>query len=90
MASNTAIKFLTYNCNGLNDKIKTKRVLSALIKTQAEVLFLQETHIRNNASGVFKCNRLSHQIQAPGSSKAGGEGHFAFCQAPPGYYFAGT
>lgn len=62
MAPSSAIKFLTYNCNWLNDKIKTERVLSALVKTQAEVIFLQETHLHKNTKEVFKCNKLFHQI----------------------------
>lgn len=41
------LKVLTLNCNRLNDKIKAKCVLFVLLKSQADIIYLQETHWRN-------------------------------------------
>lgn len=66
------VKLLTFNCNRLNSKIKSRRIFAALLKTQAGIIFLQETHLRKSHLPVFKSNRFPIKIQAPGSSKARG------------------
>lgn len=42
----TPIKILILNCRGLNDKIKAESVSSTLVKLKANVIFLQETHLK--------------------------------------------
>lgn len=66
------VKLLTFNCNGLNSKIKSKRILTALLRSQADIIYLQETHLRTSHQPVFKTHRFPIQLQAPGSSKARG------------------
>lgn len=68
MADQNWITVLTYNCNGLNGKIKAKRIQSALVKAKAEVVFIQET-VQNP---LFKTKRYDVQVQAPGTSISGG------------------
>lgn len=72
MGDNDKLKILTYNCNGLNNKIKAKRVQSAILKTWADVIFLQETHLRKQLALIFKTKRYSVQEQVPGTSKSRG------------------
>lgn len=66
------VKLLTLNCNGLNNRIKSKRVLSILLKSGADIIFLQETHLRRSDLSVFKTKRFPVQIQAHGTSKSKG------------------
>lgn len=48
------IKVLTLNWNGLNNRIKSKRILSVLLKSEADVIFLQETHLKTSHLTIFK------------------------------------
>lgn len=66
------IKILILNCNGLNGKIKAKRILTALHKSQADVCFLQETHWKDANRLIFNSKRFSTQILAKDSSKSRG------------------
>lgn len=68
----TQTKILTLNCNGLNNKIKSKRILSVLLKSQADIILLQETHFKRPLLPVFKSPRFPIQVQAPGTSKSRG------------------
>lgn len=63
------VKVLSLNCNGLNNKLKSKRILSALVKSRADIIFLQETHLKQPS---FKSRKFSIQIQACGNSKSQG------------------
>lgn len=66
------IKAWSLNCNGLNSKVKAKRVLSALHKSQADIIFLQETHWRDSTRPIFNSKRFSTQLLAGDSSKSRG------------------
>lgn len=66
------VKILSLNCNGLNNRIKSKRILSVLLKSGADIIFSQETHLWCSALPVFKTKRYPIQIQAPGNSKSRG------------------
>lgn len=72
MADRDLLKILTYNCNGLNNKIKAKRIQSALLKSRAEIVFLQETHLKKVLDPLLKTKRFGTQAQAPGTSKSRG------------------
>lgn len=65
-----SVKTLTLNCNGLNSKIKSKRILSVMLKSHADVIFLQKTHLKRTHLPVFKSPRFPLQLQAPGISKS--------------------
>lgn len=60
------------NCNGLNDKIKAKRVLSVLLKSQVDIIYLQESHWRNVNCQIFNTKKFSTQLLAAGTSKSRG------------------
>lgn len=47
------VKILTSNCRGLNNKSKAKRILSVLVKTKADIIFLQEIHLKKLQCVVF-------------------------------------
>lgn len=66
------VKVLSLNCNDLNNRIKSKRILSVLLKSRADIIFLQETHLRHSALLVFKSKWYPIQIQAHGTSKSRG------------------
>lgn len=70
--TNTPIKVLTLNCNGQGSKIKAKRILSVLHKSQADILFLQETHCKDATHPIFNSKRFPTQLTAAGSSKSQG------------------
>lgn len=72
MAGRPPLKTLTLNCNGLNNKIKSKRILSTLLKSQADIVFLQETHKTKSSDPLFETTRYPTQIQAYGTSKSRG------------------
>lgn len=55
--ANYPAKILSLNCIGLNNQIKSKRILSVLLKSGADIIFLQETHLRQTALPVFKTKR---------------------------------
>lgn len=66
------IKVWTLNCNGLNGKVKAKRILTTLHKSQADILFLQETHWKDITRPIFNSKRFSTQLLAGDSSKSRG------------------
>ena len=43
---NNAIKYISWNIKGVNYPVKHKRVLTHLMGLNANVAFLQETHLR--------------------------------------------
>lgn len=59
------IKILTLNCRGLNNKIKAKRMLSTLVKQKADIIFLQETHLKKTHSVVFNWPEVFRTIFGP-------------------------
>lgn len=42
-----SLNFLSVNIRGLNNHVKRKRVLSQILKSHSDVVFLQETHVKN-------------------------------------------
>lgn len=71
MAQNL-IRVLTFNCNGLNNRVKAKHILSVLMKSQADIIFLQETQLKKSPLSVLKPPWFPFQFQAPDSSKSCG------------------
>ncbi|MGL5901953.1 MAG: endonuclease/exonuclease/phosphatase family protein [Cetobacterium sp.] len=41
------VKFVTWNCKGLNGTIKRCNILAHLKKLDMDICFLQETHLKN-------------------------------------------
>lgn len=66
------IKVLTLNVIGLQDKIKQKRLRSALRNMRPELVMLQETHIKAAGNTILRDNTYPYQYHSKGSSKARG------------------
>lgn len=67
-----ALKVTTVNVRGLNNKIKLRRITTALIKQHPDVLMLQETHLKDCKGPLLKSKYFGQQFHSPGSSKARG------------------
>lgn len=65
-------KLLTLNRRGLNNPVKRRWLVTALHKEYSDIVFLQETHIKQLTSRILNSNRFLYQFHAPGSSKAQG------------------
>lgn len=72
MVDQAAMKILTVNVRGLNNKIKLRRVTTALIKQHPDILMLQETHLKQQQGLVCKSKYFGQQFHFPGSSKSRG------------------
>lgn len=48
------VKFISFNVNGLLNPIKRSRILSKVKKEQAHVVYLQETHLKDNEHEKLK------------------------------------
>lgn len=46
LSSGCAIRFISFNCKGLNNPIKRSKILHHLHHLGAHVIFLQETHLK--------------------------------------------
>lgn len=49
------IRFLSWNVKGLNNPVKRSRVLTHLKRLNSDIVFLQETHLRNSDHVKLKC-----------------------------------
>uniref|UniRef100_A0A670XXI0 exodeoxyribonuclease III n=1 Tax=Pseudonaja textilis TaxID=8673 RepID=A0A670XXI0_PSETE len=58
-------KLLSININGLNSTIKRKRILSKLIKHNADITCLQETHIKKKDEKYLECPKLGKLFTTP-------------------------
>lgn len=67
-----AYKILTWNCNGLNNPIKVRRISNLISKEKTHIVCLQETHYKKKVNNVLKSPLFCLAFQAPGSSKARG------------------
>lgn len=43
------VKLISWNVKGLNNRVKSVKVFSNLIKLKANICFLQETHLKNSS-----------------------------------------
>lgn len=74
------IKVAMFNVNSLNDCIKRKHIASSVAKLEADIVFLQETHMKSADVSLLKLSRYQKQFSAPGTSVTRG-GYFT-CQLP--------
>lgn len=65
------LKATTVNVRGLNS-IKQKYITSQVAKSQYNVIFLQEIHVRDSQPILIKHSKFTLQFVAPGSSKSRG------------------
>jgi len=68
----SGITFTSWNVRGLGHAIKRAKVFSHLKSLSADVMYLQETHIRPTREKMLKCSWVGHIFQSTFSSKARG------------------
>jgi len=68
----SGITFTSWNVRGLGHAIKRAKVFSHLKSLSADVMYLQETHIRPMRENMLKCSWVGHIFQSTFSSKTRG------------------
>lgn len=66
------IRFVSLNCNGLNNPIKRSKVLHYLRHLDAQIIYLQETGLRNVDSPTLKKNWIGQVYLSSFSSRSRG------------------
>lgn len=66
------ITLASWNVRGLNSQVKRAKVFSYLRSISADIIFLQETHIKNGEQNRFKCNWISQVFQSTFTCRARG------------------
>ncbi len=66
------VQFVTWNCKGLNGAVKRGNILAHLGKLGADVAFLQETHLKNQAHKQLYKNRVGHVFHSNFNCKSCG------------------
>lgn len=64
-----ATKFVSWNVRGLNHPVKRSKVFSHLNKLKAEIIFLQETHLRTTDIPILKRGCVSQVYHSELNSK---------------------
>lgn len=64
------VKILSLNCRGLNNIIKVKRLASILHRLAPDIIFFQETHLREKIQFLKSFKKFDQQFYASGSSKS--------------------
>lgn len=77
------IRLLCVNVRGLNNPIKRKRITTHLAKSLSDIIFLQETHVKDPNKHPAPLRKFPTFFSAPGSSKSRGvaillAGHLQF------------
>ena len=62
----------SWNVNGINEPVKRGKVLSHLRELKADIIFLQETHLKNEAHGKIRARWISQVFHSRFSAKARG------------------
>lgn len=70
--SSMSIKLSTFNCRGLQDQFKRKKVFHYLKNIGSDILFLQETHCSDKDEQFWKTQWGEHAWFANGSSNSRG------------------
>lgn len=66
------LTFCSWNVNGISEPVKWGKVPSHLRELQADVIFLQETHLKNEAHGKITAKWISQVYHSRFSAKARG------------------
>lgn len=66
------VTLASWNVRGLNNQIKRAKVFSYLKSITADILFLQETHIKHSEQRRLRCSWVSQVFQSSFSSRARG------------------
>lgn len=66
------VTFCSWNVKGINEPVKRGKVLSHLQSLRADVIFLQETHLKNNSHSRLRCRWIQQIYHSNFSAKARG------------------
>lgn len=66
------LNILSWNVRGLNDIVKRSKVFAHLNCLHADILFLQETHIKHSCAHRLRCRWIGQMYHSTFSSKARG------------------
>lgn len=72
MLTGSHIRCVTWNINGCGSPIKRRKVLSYLKQKQADIAFIQESHVRDTEALKFKREWVGHVFHSSFSSKQNG------------------
>lgn len=68
----SSVRFLSWNIKGMGSPIKRSRILTHLKRLNADLVFLQETHMRIKDQVRLKCPWVSEVFHSNFNSKARG------------------
>lgn len=63
-----AISLVSWNVRGLGHATKQGKALAHLKSLKADIMFLQETHLKSTQQGLIRANWISQLDRAPFSS----------------------
>lgn len=66
------LTFCTWNVKGVNEPVKRGKVLSHLKSLKADIIFLQETHLKNKYHNKLRCRWVNQVYHSTFSAKARG------------------
>uniref|UniRef100_A0AAX7TFU5 exodeoxyribonuclease III n=1 Tax=Astatotilapia calliptera TaxID=8154 RepID=A0AAX7TFU5_ASTCA len=69
---NMDLTFCTWNVKGVNEPVKRGKVLSYLKSLNVDIIFLQETHLKNVAHNKLKCRWINQVYYSTLSAKTRG------------------
>lgn len=71
--SGRLVKFISWNINGCGSPAKRKKVLGTYLKNnQADIVFIQESHMKGKEAEKFKAGWVGHIFHSSYSSKRNG------------------
>lgn len=68
----SGIRFLSWNVKGLNSPIKRSKIFSHLKRLKSDVIFLQETHLRDRDHVRLRCPWVGNVFHSTFNSRARG------------------
>ena len=60
---NNIINLTSWNVRGLNNPSKSAKIFSHLLDLHADILFLQETHIKHTEASKLRCSWIGQIFQ---------------------------
>lgn len=66
------IKYVSWNINGSGNPVKRRKILAYLKTNQADIIFIQETHLNEGEEVRFKTGWIGHIFHSSLSSARNG------------------